>query len=104
MDVGAVADDGIEQRSATPAVEVVGVGLAVDLDVVGAVGDAQLGARDAGEGLEGRAGRPPASRAVAVHGIGEFVGNGVAHGAAEAGAGKATAVCGGLVAGRVSHR
>ena len=83
---------------------IVQVGIAEDLDIARAVGDAQLVTRDAGEGLEGRTGRPPALRAMTVHGVAEFVGHGVAHTAAEADAGKLAAVGGGLIATRISHR
>src|SRR5713101_666968 len=60
MDEGAVADDRIEQRAAAPAVRVVSVVVALDQEIVLALGEAELAALDAGERLEGRTRGPAA--------------------------------------------
>ena len=88
VDEGAVADHRIEQRAAPPAVRVIGVFFALDKEIILALGEAEFAALDAGERLEGRPGRPPAIRAVAVHGVAEFVRHRVVDGAAEAFSGK----------------
>ena len=73
VDEGAVADDRIKERAAHFTACVVAIFVAKDQEVVLALGDAQLVALDASEGLEGRTSRPPAVRAVAVRGIDKFV-------------------------------
>jgi hypothetical protein len=65
-------------------VRVVAIGVAEDHELVLALSDNQLDALDAGEWLEGRTGRAPAIRAMAVHCIEEFVSHGVADCAAVA--------------------
>src|SRR5258708_30830870 len=67
---------------------VVAVLLAEDHEHVYACGDFELGALDAGERLERRAGRAPAVRAMAVRGIEEFVRHHMSDGAAVAFSGK----------------
>src|SRR5262249_34077345 len=67
---------------------VVAILVAKDQELVLALGDDQLVALDAGEGLEGRTRRPPAIGAMAVRGIEEFVRHGVVDGAAIAFSGK----------------
>src|SRR6516162_3882561 len=61
---GAVADEGIEERAAGLAVGVMGLFAAVDEKVVGAARNPEFPALDAGEGLEGRARRAAAIRAM----------------------------------------
>ena len=90
---GAAADDRIEQRAAPLAVRVVGVFCAEDRERVRALGDAELAALDAGQGLERRPRRPPAVRAVAVHGVEEFVGHLIVDGATKALSGKGAGAC-----------
>src|SRR5262245_18616560 len=65
--------------------------LADDHQHVRALGDAELRTLDAGERLEGRAGRPPALRAVAIGGVAELVRDLVLDGAALALSGKGAA-------------
>jgi len=67
------------------------VRLTEDQQIVGALGDAQLVALDAGEGLERRARGAAALRAVAVQRVAELVGDVVVHGAAVAAAGEGAA-------------
>src|SRR5688572_14510575 len=73
MHESAIAHYRIEQRTAALAEGVVIVGRAVDREVLRAGGDGELVALDPAERLEGRAGGAPALRAVAVHGVAEFV-------------------------------
>ena len=82
VDEGAVADDRIEQRAAHLTVCIVAGFIAKDHEVVLALGDVQLVALEASERLEGRASRPPAVRAVAIHGVDEYVRHRVVDGAA----------------------
>src|SRR5262245_21048811 len=82
MNIGAVADDGIEQRTAGRAVSVMGVGLADDQELIAPLDHLQLRPLDAGEGLKRRAGGAAAVRAVAIHGVAELIGHGVEDGTA----------------------
>ena len=66
------------------AVHVVGVVVAVEHEPVRALGDGELLARDAGERLEGRAGRRAGSSSSGSQRVEEGVGDGVVNGAAEA--------------------
>src|SRR5688572_5072105 len=90
MHAGAIAHHRIEQRAAVLAEGVVNVGRAVDRKTLRAFGEGELVALDAAERLEGRSGRAPALRAVAVHGVAELVAYLVLHRAAQAAAGKNT--------------
>jgi hypothetical protein len=67
---------------------VVAGGIAIDHHMVIAAGDAELVARDAGKGLERRAGGPPAIRTMAIKRIFECIRDNVAHRAAKAFSGK----------------
>src|SRR4051794_5131825 len=90
VDVLAVADQRIEEGTAAPAVGVVRLRdvLAVDQQPVLPLGDGKFAPLDAGKGLEGRAGGAPAPRAVAIHGVLEFVRHRIVDGAAVAPAGE----------------
>src|SRR5687767_15064188 len=88
--VGAIAHHRIEQRAAALAEGVVIIRRAVDREALSALGDGELVALDTAERLEGRAGGAPALRAVAVHGVAEFVAHLVLHRAAQAAAGQNT--------------
>jgi hypothetical protein len=69
MDKGALADDQIEERPANPAMRVVAVFVAEDHELVFVRGEGELIALYPGEGLEGRAGRPPAVGAVTIRSV-----------------------------------
>jgi hypothetical protein len=84
MNIGAGADERIEERTACFAMRVVAGFVAKDQKVVSPLGKRQLVALYAGERLKGRAGGAPAIRTVAVRRIDEFVGNRVVDGAATA--------------------
>jgi len=85
MDADAVVDYGMEEGTADVAVDVVVRRfVAENQDVLLAVGDGELGSFDPGEGLEGAAGRAAAIGAVAIEGVGEFVGDSIPDGPAEA--------------------
>ena len=84
------------EKSSEPhclAVRIVAAFVAEDHEAVLALGDSKLVALDAGERLEGRTGRSPAVRAVAVRGVDEFVRNRVVDGAAQALSGKRAGAC-----------
>jgi hypothetical protein len=80
MNIGAAADDRIEQRTAGRAVSVMGVGLADDQQLVAPLDQLHFRPLDTGEGLERRAGGAATVRAVAIHGVPELVGHRVADG------------------------
>jgi hypothetical protein len=84
MDIGAVADQRLEQRAAATAVGVVAGFIAIDHQGVIAFCDTKLVARDASERLERRPGGSPAIRTVAIEGVFEGVDDGIAHRAAKA--------------------
>ena len=88
MDESAFTHHRIEQRAAFPAMRVVAGGVAMDHEIALTPGDAELVARDAGERLERRPGGAAAIRAMAVHGVAEFVSHCVADRAAKAFSGK----------------
>jgi hypothetical protein len=67
--------------------------IAIDHQIVIALDDAEFGARDAREWLEGRTRRPPAVRAVTIRGINEFVRHRVLDRAAQALSPKRAVAC-----------
>jgi hypothetical protein len=79
MDKGTLADDGIEERPANPAMRVVGVFVAEDHELVFARGDGEFVALYPGEWLEGGARRAPAVGAVTIRGVDEFIRNEIMH-------------------------
>jgi hypothetical protein len=85
---GSIADKRVKQRSTQSAVRIMAVLVADNQKLVLAFGEHKLLALDTDEGFEGRAGRPPAIRAVAVGRVKEFVRRGVSHRAAQALSGK----------------
>jgi hypothetical protein len=82
LDKGALADDGIEERPANPAMRVVAVFVAEDHELVFARGDGELVALYPGEWLEGRAGCAPAVGAMTIRGVEEFICHEIMHRAA----------------------
>src|ERR1700736_4287978 len=74
---GAGADQRVEERAAHLTVRIVTIFIAKNHEIVLTLADDQLFALYTGERLEGRTGRPPAIRAVAVRGVDELVRHGV---------------------------
>jgi hypothetical protein len=73
MDKGALADDGIEERAANPAVRVVAIFVAEDRELLFARCDGELVALYPSKWLKGRAGRAPAVGAATICGVEELV-------------------------------
>ncbi|MEI9863150.1 MAG: hypothetical protein WDN00_01035 [Limisphaerales bacterium] len=82
---GAFVDDRIQKRAADLAVDImVGGRITENQNLFLALGDLQLAALDTGKGFEGRTGRAPAIRAMAVQGIFEFIRHGIVNCTAQA--------------------
>jgi hypothetical protein len=91
VDESSIAHDGTEERATAIAAHVAAAFVAEGQEIIAALGWAQLASLNAGEGLEGRARRPPALRTMAVGGVEKFVGDHILYGATQAFSGERTA-------------